>query len=301
MKTKIKISLLLVLLTLLFSLTLTSCSAGSEVILTKDELYQNVSSETDESRPYVWEYLDAWCFPVFNQSKMKRIERLYRSYYYEEIPSSYEIAVEIANNFLENSYDEIDLQSSQKVSDALLNAFVKAIGDPHSRYRTNEQYDNYSTEMSGVFYGIGVNVIVGFVDDGILVLSPEKYSPADKAGVLANDLIIKIDGKAVAETTYTDAANMLKGEKGSEVVITVKRGEELIDITIERGPIVVPTVDYEIYDGIGYIVINAFRANTDEFFIEAVDHMKENNVKAIIYDVRDITITGHLATQIIFF
>ena len=141
--------------------------------------------------------------------------------------------------------------------------------------------------MSGVFYGIGVNVVVGFVNDGILVLSPEKYSPADKAGVLANDLIIKIDGKVVAETTYTDAANMLKGEKGSEVVITVKRGEEILDITIERGPIVVPTVDYEIYDGIGYIVINAFRANTDDFFIEAVDHMKENNVKAIIYDVRD--------------
>ena len=137
MKTKTKLSLLLVILTLLFTTILTSCTAGSEVVYSKEELTENVNAETNESLDYVWEYLDAWKFPAFNQSKMKRIEKIFRDNYYEEIPSSYEIAKEVATQFLENSYDTIDLTSSQKVSDALLTSFVKTVGDSYCYYRTN--------------------------------------------------------------------------------------------------------------------------------------------------------------------
>lgn len=293
MKTKNKISLLLVLLTLLFTLTLTltSCAAGSEVIYTKEELSANVSAETNESRQYVWEYLDAWKFPAFDQNKLKKVEKLYRDHYYEEIPSSYELAKTVANDFLENSYDKTDLESSGMVSDALLTAFVKAIGDKYSFYRTNEQYEDYTSNMSGTqptFYGIGVNVQASLVEDGILVIKPIRNSPAYNAGVLAEDMIIAIDGVAVTEIGYQAAIDRVKGESGTNVVITVRRGETTLDITVTRGPVIEPTVDYELDEsGIGYIDINSFKKNTDELFIEAIDYMKENKAKAIIYDVRD--------------
>ena len=288
MKRKIKLSFLPVLLTLLFTLVLTSCTAGSEVIYSKEDLAANVTEETNESRGYVWEYLDAWKFPSFNQSKMKRIEKLYRDKYYKDIPSSYELAKTVATDFIENRYDKIDLTSSQKVSDELLRAFVSAIGDRYSFYRTNEQFKDYTGSMSGNFVGIGVNVRTPFVEEGILILSPIKYSPAEKAGVLANDIITKIDGVNVLDMTYNEATDKIKGEAGTEVVLTVKRGEEILDIPIIRGSVIEPTVDYELSeDKIGYIDINSFKANTDEMFIEAVDYMKENGAKVIIYDVRD--------------
>ena len=288
-----RISLLLVLLTLLFTVTcsFSSCvekTAGSEELLTKEELSLKVSEETNKSLGYVWEYLDAWKFPQFNSTKLKRVEKIYRDDYYEEIPSAYELATTIATDFLENSYDNIDLTSSQKVSDALLNAFVKAIGDKYSYYRTNEQYKDYTGNMSGNFVGIGVNVQASLVEDGILVIKPIRNSPAEKAGVLAGDLIIAIDGKTVIETGYEEAVNSIKGEAGTTVTITVRRGESTLDIPIERGAVVELTVDYLIDEnGIGYIDINSFKANTDDLFIEAIDYMKANGAKAIVYDVRD--------------
>ena len=289
MKIKNKIFSLLVLLTLLFTLTMafTSCTAGSEVIYSKEELYENVTSETNTSRGYVWEYLDSWKFPEFNQGKLKKVEKLYRDHYYKEIPSSYELAKTVAEDFLENSYDKIELDSSQKVSDALLNAFVKAIGDKYSFYRTNEQYEDYTSGMSGNFVGIGVNVQASQVGDGILVIKPLRNSPAEKAGVLAGDLIIAVDGVLVNDVGYADSIASVKGESGTEVTITVRRGEDTLDITVTRGPVVELTVDYILdEDKIGYIDINSFKKNTDELFAEAIDYMKENGAKAIIYDVR---------------
>lgn len=287
-----KLLSLLVLLTLLFSLCLNviSCSseAGSDEIHSKETLYNNVTNETDKSLDFVWEYLDRWSFPTFDKGKLKKVEKLYRDRYYKEIPESFTIAKAVALDFIENTYDKIDLSSIQKVSDALLTAFVAAIGDRYSFYRTNEQYDDYKTNMSGSFVGIGVNVQTTLVDGGIFVSSPLRNSPAEKAGVLANDIITKIDGELVSELGYQEAVNKIKGESGTDVVITVKRGDAELDITVTRGHVIELTVDYYINDdNIGYIDINSFKDNTDELFSEAIDYMKEKNVKAIVYDVRD--------------
>ena len=291
---KTKFLTVIVLLTLLFTvtLTLTSCNeAGSEEIFSKEQLTENVSAEKRENRGYVWEYLDKWEFPRFDKKKLKKVEKLYYDYYYKEMPSSYELANAIAADFLKNKYDKIDLTDVGLVTDALLTSFVNSIGDDYSRYRTNRQYENYTDEMSGTkpaFYGIGVNVRTVFTADGILVISPIRHSPAYKAGILAGDVITAIDGENVLDMKFDEATDKIKGESGTKVLITVKRGEEILDITVTRGPVIVPTVDYILdEDKVGYIDINSFKANTDELFIEAVDYMKENGAKVIIYDVRD--------------
>ncbi len=295
MKTTIKkISALLLILTLLFTtvLSLASCKAGSEIIYSKEELSENILSEKDESLDYVWEYLDRWKFPVFDKGKMKRVENIFRDEYYKEIPSAFKLAKAIGSHFLEYTYDAIDLADSVKVSDALLTTFVDTVktgaGDRFSFYRTNEQYDNYTESMSGSFVGIGVSVKTELTDGCIYVIEPLKNSPAKKAGILAGDLIYKIDGALVSELGYTEAVNKIKGKSGTKVVITVKRGDEIIDITVTRAKVTELTVDYELDgNGIGYIDINSFKDNTDELFEEAIKYMKENRAKALIYDVRD--------------
>ena len=392
MKRLTRIVSLLVLLTLLFTfvLSLTSCeafsflrNAGSESLLSKEALRENIDSETNEDLDYVWQYLDRWQFPVFDKLKMKRIENLFRDAYYKEVPESYAIAKTVGVDFLENSYDTIDLSDSVLVSDALLTAFVDSIGDRYAYYRTGVQYDDYKDEMSGTkpsFYGIGIEVPQPLIKDGIPVTSVLMGSPAEAAGIIAGDCIVKIhktdvdgmlfdeavaeitnkslseilltvkrdseeieitvtpdksgkydsyskigvtlsrptvedalliskvirnapaykagllkgdyvvaiDGQPVSGLTIETITNKIKDESGTDVTVSVRRGETVIDITVTRGPVVTPTVDYWIEDeSIGYIAINSFKANTDELFIEAVDYMTENGVRAIVYDVRN--------------
>ena len=294
MNRKTKILTLFVLVTLVFtlSLTLVSCGeAGSEEILSKEELLENVNSEKKKNRDYVWRYLDAWNFPRFDSKKIKQVEKLYHDAYYKDMPSAYELATAIAKDFLENKYDETDLTDIELVTDELLNSYVKNVGDSYSKYRTNRQYEDYTDSMSGTqptFYGIGVNVRTVYVKDGILVINPIRHSPAYKAGIIEGDVIMAINGESVLDMDFDTATEKIKGESGSKVVLTIKRDEEILEITVTRGPVVGPSVDYMIdEDKIGYIDINSFKANTDELFIEAIDYMKENGAVAVIYDVRN--------------
>ena len=340
-------------------------------------------SEKNQDLDYVWRYLNRWDFPMFNKTKLKKIENIFRSSYYEELPSAYALAMAIGEDFLENSYDEFDLTDTQRVSDALLTAFVDAIGDPYAYYRTNVQYDEYKDNMSGtkpiVTYGIGVTIsepkisegisvagvikdspaaIAGILSDDvitkidgegvdglyfatatykiidstlaeipitvmrdgeeitfsvpfdttgglaayygiglslrrpvikdeIMIESVERHSPAFDAGIIAGDYITAVDGTSVTGHSISTVSSMIKAEKGTERIITVRRAEDILDIKVTVGPISTKIVDYWIEDNVGFIDINnKFTANTDEDFIKAVDYMKENAVEAIVYDLR---------------
>ncbi len=250
---------LLVLLTLLFTfvLSLTSCdafsffrSAGSEELLSKEELKENINSETNEDIDYVWQYLDRWQFPVFDKLKMKRIENLFRDVYYKEVPESYVIAKTVGNDFLENSYDTIDLTDSVLVSDALLTAFVDSIGDRYAYYRTGVQYDDYKDEMSGTkpsFYGIGVEVPQPLIKGGIPITSVLEGSPAEAAGIIAGDRIVKVHKTDVDGMLFDEAAAEITSKNLSEILLTVKRDSEEIEITVSPDK----TGKYNSYSKIG--------------------------------------------------
>lgn len=244
MKRLTRIVSLLVLLTLLFTfvLSLSSCgilsffrSAGSEELLPKEVLRENIDSETDEDLNYVWQYLDRWQFPVFDKLKMKRIENLFRDVYYKEIPESYLIAKAVGGDFLENSYDTVDLSDSVAVSDALLTAFVDSIGDKYAYYRTGVQYDDYKDEMSGTkpsFYGIGVEVPQPVIKDGIPITSVLEGSPAETAGIIPGDRIIKVHKTVVDGMLFDEAVAEITNKSLSEILLTVKRGNKEIEISV---------------------------------------------------------------------
>ena len=271
-KNKFKISFVRILAITLFALTLvfalTSCG--------------------DTSPDYVANQLDELGVPEFNKSKLKGIEIVYRDYYVDDIPDDTNaLATETASLYFEHFHEKIDTADTTAVTDALIHCYVKVIGDTWSVYRSAEEFEDYGTDMSGSFFGIGVVVTYSYIDETMTVTEVYPESGAEEAGIKPGDLITKVEGQLITEIGYQNTINKIRGELGSFVNITVKRGEEEITVSAKRKKVVEQSVSYQLYeDGIGYIKISSFKSNTYQQFKEAVDYMTENGAKGIIYDLR---------------
>lgn len=281
------LSVLILLLSILLVFALTSCSeAGSEVILSKDELRENATRGIPEDAEYVRDCLDGWQFPLFDGSKMLDVEYVFEKKFYISLPELSTLAARTAEIFLDEYYDTVELGNKDAVTDALLYSYVDAIDDRYSYYRTAEEYEGYKTGLSGNFVGVGITVRQDEESGNILVTEVLEGGGAADAGVLAGDIIVAVDGKYVSDVGYSDAINSVRGEEGTFAVLTVQRDGAKIELSAERRPIVEKSVTYSITDGIGYIRITSFNANTDEQFYEAIDEMERVGVSGVIYDVR---------------
>ena len=251
--------------------------------------------DTTATYDYVWEYLDKWKFPAFSSTKIKSVEYIFKTEFYKELPSARTLAKDCANIFLDSYYERCDLDDEDAVTEALISSYVKAIGDKYSTYRSKDAYSDYKSNSSGTLVGIGVNVVAA--EGGIYVGSVYEGSPAEVAGIKAGDLIVAVDGTRIAGMEFYSAADLISGEIGTTVDITVLRNGEEITLTAMRAMITEKTVLYSVEDGIGYIRITSFKNNTAELFFEAIDYMKACNVNGVIYDLR-ANLGGYLHTVI---
>ena len=192
-------------------------------------------------------------------------------------------------NFLENYVKENYLYDvkDEDLTVGELKGVVAGLKDPYSEYLTKEEWDNLSSSTAGKFFGIGV-FITNQAGDFITVISPIKDSPADRAGVKAGDKIIKIDGKDFTEAQTTDAMNAMRGEKGTDVKITVLRPStgKTLDFTITRDEIKEETIISKNLDGIGYIGITQFTSDTGKDFKKALNKLQQEKIKSLIIDLR---------------
>lgn len=161
--------------------------------------------------------------------------------------------------------------------------------DPHSAYMADDEYDQLQETTTGEFGGLGVEV--GRQDGYIRIISPIDDSPADRAGILPGDLIIEIDNKPLREMSPDEAANMMRGEPGSEVTITIVReGQEPFDVTIEREIIAINSVRSQILEtGYAYLRISVFRMNTGADLEKELTKVisEEEPLKGIVLDLRN--------------
>ena len=187
----------------------------------------------------------------------------------------------------------IDDDFYQKPSEAnLVNGAIKGLfsglDDPYSQYYTADEFERLKEQTSGSFVGIGVVISPNSEDDSITVVSPIEGSPAEKSGILAGDKILKVDGKTVSAKNSDEAVSKIKGKKGTEVDLTIKRGEQLIDVKVKREEIVSKTVKSEVLDdNIGYLKITSFSEHTYKEFKTALDKLKKDNIKGLVLDLRD--------------
>ena len=179
------------------------------------------------------------------------------------------------------------LNDTQKRVYGAVKGMVASLGDPHSVFFDPDETREFNVELDGKFSGIGAELTI---QDGILtVVAPIEDMPADKAGLLAGDKILKVDGELTSDMTINDAVKKIRGKKGTEVVLTVlhKDADETEDIKIVRDEIDIKSVAYERKDGdIGYIRIKGFMDDTADEFEEVVTKALADKVKGLVVDVR---------------
>ena len=284
------LSLLLCLILLCSVIPLSACTqyGGTDTPPEKDVLYASVESEEADSLDAISDYFDKWDFPTFSKTKINAVELTLRHYFIKELPSPYEMAKAAAKIFLDEFFDTLSDSGAfdkEKVTDALSSSIVSSMGDDYSFYRTKEEFDDYSSNMSGSFVGIGVTVAK--LDTGAGIVSVIEGSGAEEAGLLAGDVIVSVSGERISDIGYDAALDLIGGEEGSTVVIGVCRGGEEKSFTVVRKRVTENTVRYEINsDKIALITISSFKANTADLFKEAVDSAVRDGARGIIYDVR---------------
>lgn len=196
---------------------------------------------------------------------------------------------------LEDIDDVLDSRYYEKFDEAALlesayEGYVSGIGDPYTSYFSKEQFELFLEDSAGSYEGIGVVVTFGENGEDIEVLSPFAGSPGEKAGVLQGDHILKVDGVEISGMTLEEAVKLIKGPKGSTVVLTVYRklDDKMIDLNIVRDVINMETVSYEMLeDNIGYMNISGFQEVTYDQFMEALNALEEQGQKGMIIDLRN--------------
>lgn len=191
------------------------------------------------------------------------------------------IANLIKGNFL------FEYQTDDLIEGAIT-GMVEALDDPYSVYMDKDTTEQMYESNAGVFGGIGIYATLN--DDGrVIVSSPIKDGPSEKAGIEAEDIIYAVDDQSTEGMDLDTVVAMMRGEVGTEVKITVKRGDELQDFTITRAYVDEQTVSSQVLAAdkrIGYIAISKFSENTDEAFTDQLNELIDKGIQSLIIDLR---------------
>ena len=163
--------------------------------------------------------------------------------------------------------------------------------DPHSSYLDAEEFKELKEGTSGEFGGLGIEV--GMEDGFIKVIAPIDDTPAQRAGIRAGDLIIRLDDKSVKGMSLEEAVNLMRGTPGTEITLSIVREEEdkPIKVTLKRDVIKVASVKGRLLEGaFGYVRISHFQARTSEDLVETITRLREEadpELKGLVLDLRN--------------
>lgn len=184
----------------------------------------------------------------------------------------------------DNYFEEVD---EQVVLDGAINGMIDALEDPYSDYLNEEEARQLNESISSSFEGIGAEIQE---QNGLItIVSPIKNSPAEKAGLLPKDKVTEVDGEDIQGMSSSEAVLLIRGEKGTPVILTIVREgqEEPMKVEVIRDVIPIETVYAELdEDGIGHVRITSFSMGTYDELLEAIDEMEEEGLKGLVIDVR---------------
>lgn len=186
----------------------------------------------------------------------------------------------LMNNYVEGVDEDVLIEGA-------LNGMVEAVGDPYSQYLNTEESNNLDETISASFEGIGAEIMAQ--NEQIMIVSPIKGSPAEKAGLLPNDVIVSADGQALQGMTAQEAVAVIRGEKGTEVVLEILRGTQTIKVPIVRDTIPIETVRYETdetHPEIGIVHVSSFSTPTYDDIVSAVKDLRTKGVTSFVFDFR---------------
>ena len=195
----------------------------------------------------------------------------------------YELLFQVRDALLTKYDGEID---DNDLLEAAIKGMTQSLNDPYTVFMNADEYNSFVEQSEGHFVGIGAQL--GIKDDKVTVVAPLEDSPAEKAGLKAGDVILKVDGTEITEPNVEKTVSMIKGEQGDPVTLTISReGSEYQDITIVRDVVKVVSVKGELIDGnIGYIQMSSFDEDVAENFKEKIIELKNQGMKGMILDLR---------------
>ena len=186
----------------------------------------------------------------------------------------------IIDNYFIGEIDE------EKILDETIKGYVKGLDDEYSEYMTKEEWDEFQADALGNFTGIGVTISLD-KNDNVVVVSTIKDSPAEKAGLLSEDILVEIDGENVLGLSLDDVAAKIKGEAGSIAKVTVVRKNEYKYFEIERAEIKVYHVEGEIIEkDIAYMSMEKIDEGSADEFLKTFNELKKKGAKKNILDLR---------------
>lgn len=169
-----------------------------------------------------------------------------------------------------------------------LKGYVAGLGDPYSVYYDKDETKELFESTEGRYAGIGALMAQDQATKEISIEEVYKDSPAEKAGMKAGDILLTIDGRNVTEMELSDVADLVKGEEGTSVSISVKRDGESIEMEVVRKIVETPTVEEEIKENqIGYLKISEFDTVTYDQFKTEMEELENDGMKGLIVDLRD--------------
>lgn len=168
-----------------------------------------------------------------------------------------------------------------------VSGMISALDDPYTIFFDPKVNEDFTQELNGSFSGIGAEI--GRKNNALLIIAPLADSPAEKAGLRAGDRIIAIGDQDVSSLSVDGAVNLIRGEKGTEVVLTVlsKNDNTPKEIKIIRDKIAIPSVTYELKDKVALITISSFNSDTDSRFLKVAQQVLKDNPDGIVLDLRN--------------
>lgn len=214
-----------------------------------------------------------------------------------------ELVADVLAEVDQNYVRELSPEQKKKMVEDMINGGLDKL-DPYSSYFNEQEYKLFEQQSEGSFGGVGIQVGIDRTTNVLMVISPMVGTPAYEGGVLAGDLILKVNGKSTEGMRISDAIPLIQGEPGTEVTLTVKHdgSNELQDITLTRAKIEHPSVlsdahkadkpsewDY-MYDKanrIGYVRLVAFNEHSSKDLEKAIAELERDGARGLVLDLRD--------------
>ncbi|WP_008316952.1 carboxyl-terminal processing protease CtpC [Leptolyngbya sp. PCC 6406] len=190
----------------------------------------------------------------------------------------------VRTEYLEPDY------STREDAYVAIREMLELLGDPYTRFMDPQEFRNMQVDTSGELTGVGIQISQEEETKEIVVVSPIEDTPAFEAGLRSQDVITAIDGESTEGMDLNDAVSRIRGTVGSEVTLTIRRGEEIIDFNLIRARIEIHPVRYSIQDSpagrVGYIRLTQFSANAAKEMSEAIETLNNDNIVGYILDLR---------------
>lgn len=187
-----------------------------------------------------------------------------------------------------------DIPDAKTLTYDAIRGVVSKLGDPNTSFLTPDEASFFRSSMEGSFEGIGARVEWDEGRDTVRIVEPFENQPAWRAGIRRGDLVLKVDGIEIIGTDLAEAIQKIRGEKGTQVVLTVEREGEAapFDVTVTRDRIETPTISTDSLGDdqeIAYVRLYSFNQNAGQLVRQAVSDAMKRNPRALIFDLRGNT------------